>query len=306
LVGANGVGKSSVIEALADFTRDQEGSCRRVSLDTSAIVRRGASSAKITLEDETRRYAIERDNQGGRKASVDKPPVEYAALVGIELGLSPRRIAEPSEVSKVRPDFDGFGTASTLAQLKINESVRYQRVLERTQRVVDHVVDFGFDVVSVQVVASSIRGNAMGGRTYETRAVHGYALHVSFDRAPKIPAPAVSEGTLLTIATWTAIEVYTDARLLLIDDLDRALHVQAQARFVEVLREVQREVPTLQIVATTHSPVVVDLFRDDEVVVLGKKDGCVAAKRLSEHPKRTKIRSLSTGEFWLAELEQWV
>jgi hypothetical protein len=59
-------------------------------------------------------------------------------------------------------------------------------------------------------------------------------------------------------------------------------------------------------VATTHSPVIVDLFRDDEVVVLGQKDGCVVAKRLSEHPKRTKIRSLSTGEFWLAELEQWV
>ena len=66
--------------------------------------------------------------------------------------------------------------------------------------------------------------------------------------------------------------------------------------------------PGLQIVATSHSPYLVDVFRPEEVVVLGlRKDGTAAARRLSEHPNAKRaMEVLSTGEFLAAEEEAWV
>lgn len=304
LVGGNGVGKSSVLEAIADLSRGTSRACISELRANTSIVRRGKERARAHFRDDGGAFFIERANQNAMPAFSDG--VYAGAARCTELTLSPKRIAEASPVSKIKPDFDGFGTASTLAHLKLNNLDRFTRILERTRRIVSNVCDFGLTVTAVEEPASA-RGNDLGGYDRRTRRADGYELDVSFDGAPRIPAAAVSEGTLLAIGALTAIEAHDDTRTLLVDDLDRALHVEAQAQYVRILRELQKDNPELQIIATTHSPLVVEHFTDDEVVVLGRdRAGKVVARRLSEHPKRAKVRSLSAGEFWIAELERWV
>ncbi len=305
LVGGNGVGKSSVLEAMADLSRGRGRSCVSRIRAWNSMVRRGSALALATFRTSLRTLTIERHNQDADTPGwAAAPEAEWCR--GVELSLSPKRIAAPSPVSKTQPEFDGFGTASTLAHLKLNHIERFNRVLDRTRKIVPLVRDFGLTVGSVEEQVSE-RGNQLGGYDRSSRRADGYVLDVSFEGAARIPAEAVSEGTLLAIGALTAIEAYDDVRTLLIDDLDRALHIEAQAQFVSILREIQKDNPEIQIVATTHSPLVVEHFTDDEVVVFGRNpSGKVIARRLSEHPKRAKIRSLNAGEFWVAELEHWV
>jgi predicted ATP-binding protein involved in virulence len=95
---------------------------------------------------------------------------------------------------------------------------------------------------------------------------------------------------------------------VLLDDIERALHPRAQRQLVENLRALVDGTPGLQIIATSHSPYLVDAFRPEEVVVLGlRKDGTAAARRLSDHPDAKRaMEVLSTGEFLAAEQEDWV
>ena len=56
-------------------------------------------------------------------------------------------------------------------------------------------------------------------------------------------------------------------QLVLLDDIDKALHPQAQKELVRVIRAILAQFPELQIVATSHSPYLVDEFAADEVWV---------------------------------------
>ncbi len=67
-----------------------------------------------------------------------------------------------------------------------------------------------------------------------------------------VPAQNASEGTLMALALLTEISE-ARAQLLLIDEIDRALHPEAQRNLVAEIRKFLCDRPGLQIVATSHS-----------------------------------------------------
>jgi len=106
----------------------------------------------------------------------------------------------------------------------------------------------------------------------------------------------------------TALHAPGRPRLLLLDDLEHSLHPRAQHDLVDVIRGVLAEDPSLQVVATTHSPYLVDALEPEEVVVVAlRQDGTTAARRLSDHPDAARaLQVLTSGEAWSAEGESWV
>ncbi|MEO1268710.1 MAG: ATP-binding protein, partial [Myxococcota bacterium] len=65
--------------------------------------------------------------------------------------------------------------------------------------------------------------------------------------------------------------------------------------------------PELRIVATSHSPYLVDALEPDEVWVVRNIDGESFAKRLSDHPDAAEwVEDLGTGAFWAHVGEDWV
>lgn len=136
----------------------------------------------------------------------------------------------------------------------------------------------------------------------------GYRLELAFNAIGRIPAAHVSEGTLLALGLVTALRV--DApNLLLIDDAERALHPLAQQTLVKLLHDaIERSSGSLQVIATTHSPDLIDACQPDEVRVFGRKtDGSAAIRMLTEYPEAAKWLSLlRVGEFWSSIGEDWV
>jgi predicted ATPase len=126
--------------------------------------------------------------------------------------------------------------------------------------------------------------------------------------APDIPAPLASEGTLLVIGLLTALWTEPRPRLLLLDDIDKALHPRAQFELVAQLRKVLEMDPELQIIATSHSPYLLDHFDAQDVLVTAvRPDGSTACARLTDHPDFERWKSTTRpGELWSFLGEDWI
>ena len=123
-----------------------------------------------------------------------------------------------------------------------------------------------------------------------------------------LKATQISEGTLLTLGLLTAIHGVNKPGVLLLDDLDRALHPKAQRELIDLLRGVQATNPEIQIVGSTHSPYLLDRMEPNEVLVTSlREDGSTACEPLTRHPKFEKWKDeFHPGEMWGVFGETWV
>jgi predicted ATP-binding protein involved in virulence len=94
----------------------------------------------------------------------------------------------------------------------------------------------------------------------------------------------------------------------LLDDIEQGLHPKAQRDLVTVFKEIIRDNPNLQIIFSTHSPYIIDELTPSQVHVLSNSNlGFTSSNRLDEHPDvEWAKQTLTTGEFWDAEGEDWV
>jgi len=107
----------------------------------------------------------------------------------------------------------------------------------------------------------------------------------------------MSEGTLLSLAICVAARS-EGPTLLLIDDLDRALHPVAQRQLVKLLRKTV-EARGMQVLCTTHSPYILGEFAYDEVRVLREVDGESRCVALDQGPEASRwMKELDAGEYW--------
>jgi predicted ATPase len=320
LVGENASGKTSVLHALRWIS---EGIGPTLP---AQLLRRGAAELEVVVEGEGAegRFRIDAvyEPENGSPAlrstrSSTQPKDIYSPARRpqvVFLSLDAEALVAPSSAKSVKPALDpsGRGLAAVLAYLKLAETERFERIVERLRAVVPIVRGLGFTRVEAsETVPRLVRVEDRVVELSDTVTSIQDALVFDFADADKVPASLVSEGTLLALGTLTAIETLDLAAhpfdAVLIDDVDCALHPRAQRALVATLRAILDTVPDLQILATSHSPYLVDAARPDEVVLLGRDaHGAIAAKRLDAFPDERLRTMLSTGELWMSEGEDWI
>jgi predicted ATPase len=136
----------------------------------------------------------------------------------------------------------------------------------------------------------------------------GHELLFDLKGAKGIPARAVSEGTLLTLGILTALATSDSPQVALIDDIERGLHPKALGSYIAQLRVLQKENPELQILATSHSPYLLDYLKANEILLTSLDDsGYTVIRALAEHPEYERWKNLmAPGEFWIAVGESWI
>ncbi|HET7504626.1 MAG TPA: AAA family ATPase [Kofleriaceae bacterium] len=132
-----------------------------------------------------------------------------------------------------------------------------------------------------------------------------------FRGAPGVPAHGASHGTLIVVALLAILHGEHRPNLILLDDFDHALHPRAQMELVRMLKRLLalEAFTDVQVVATTHSPYMLDELEPSEIQVFAlRDDGTVASRRLSEHPEAAKTRgALAAGQLWSLDPERdWV
>lgn len=314
IVGPNASGKSSILQALflitASFTKS-ESTLAQIFREESAIELFRSRSSKgptalgfsarsdgrefspeIVLDQDIPVATIPPIGDGRtRTGHVKAGAIELFARPAVVLKLDVVKLASPSypkTTSLVLPK-DGDGLSSVIAGLYLEDASRFRSLVERLRSVVAGVKDL------------HVRRAPAGGQI-------GYELVFDMQGAEGIPARAVSDGTLLTLGLLTVLAVPHPPQLLLIDDLERGLHPRALGDLVQQLRRVQEQNPELQIVATSHSPYLLDFVEAEEVLLTSlDEDGYAAVRPLTDHPEYERWKGLmAPGEFWSTVGESWI
>jgi predicted ATPase len=123
----------------------------------------------------------------------------------------------------------------------------------------------------------------------------------------KIPAGHLSQGTLLALAILTLAYLPEPPRIVGLEEPDRGIHPRLLREVRDALYRLcypesadeQRE--PVQVIATTHSPYFLELFRDHpEEIVIAQKHGSEATfERLSDRKDLDEmLQDAHLGEIW--------
>lgn len=194
---------------------------------------------------------------------------------------------------------DGTNTAVVLAALKLGDDEAFQRIEDALRTLIP-------SVKRIRIRPAPVEHPALSSGT-----VNGNKLYFDFEGADGVPAHNASQGTLIVLALLSVLLGDTRPSMILLDDFDHALHPRAQIELVRLLKKLLAldELKDVQIVATTHSPYVLDEMEASEVQAFAlRSDGVAVSKRLSDHPRAARSQgSLSAGQLWSLDPERdWV
>ncbi|USR90738.1 AAA family ATPase [Phormidium yuhuli AB48] len=238
-------------------------------------------------------------------------PIPQALRFAVHLKLVATTLSKPaySEAITPRVEFDGSGLAPTLDYLRSEAPDNFQSLQEMLQRIVPGVEKVG--VRRAKVLVNRQRLIEVNGKSIsyeESQEMTGQEVVLDMNTGERIPAHAISEGTILTLGLLTVLMNPTLPNLVLLDDVEQGLHPKAQRELMTVFKEIIQANKNLQIIVSTHSPYIVDELTPAQVHVLSHQpSGFTRSKRLDEHPDiELAQHTLTTGEFWDAEGEDWI
>jgi predicted ATPase len=320
-VGPNGSGKSSILQALDVLCRSFQGQEGMIEGELGQALSRGSKeSVELAAESGGKWYRYR-----GRSptSSVDPHIADFAARgqawsgqghgvaadlksadwkpwnpnLGVPsplplstlLRLEASKLMSPNQVSldPAAMYADGSGLHSALASMALNDPDSWQQLQADLRRIIP-----------------TIR------RLRHTKPAMNQPAVLLFDTVggDSVPANQVSEGTLLVLGLLAALPVAGRPSLVLLDDLDRGLHPRAQKDLISLLRASLETNPGLQLIATTHSPYMLDCMETKEVrMTYLRDDGATACEALTHHPKFAKWKDeMAPGEMWSLFGEKWL
>lgn len=327
IVGPNGSGKSSILEGI-DYLCKPVVVNQPASFDTLEVLRkRDATSSQIELaysasEMDGGRFRLAIIPAGhpflnGKSVNMDGPsglfvrlyqkePIDdqnfalgyfvqqqfqTSLLRSVLIRFDSSRLFEPSLTNTLQPrlESNGTGLSSTLAYMMKKYPDDFASVIAHLRNIISNIERVRLDLVS-----------GPGGICDE--------LLFDFKSASNVSARFVSAGTLNALGLLTALHMQPYPDVVLYDDLDNDLHPRAQAELVRVLRSILDQFPNLQIIATSHSPYILDRLEPEEVRITAiGDDGGVICAPLKSHPDFDRWKETMTpGEFWSHVGEDWL
>lgn len=119
-----------------------------------------------------------------------------------------------------------------------------------------------------------------------------------------VNANYISDGLLRIMALVSLSALGPNYTTILLDEVEDGINPSIAGDLINFLEHISKEFK-MQIVLTTHSPVLLNYFNEDAVVFIWrKKDGSVYAHRMFDNPElREHLNFMNPGEVWL-NLEQ--
>lgn len=292
LIGENGTGKSSILQALAIALMGREQAKRligRGDLDPSKLVRRGATSARIVVH-------------------------QAASMEPVEVGITRQGIKYPKGSARQKAILLGFGSARWLPRPKSMAPETHDWI--RVRNLLNPFVPLGD-------ANRWLRG--LGPRTNKFRTAEGVVrallrladttrlrivddeVRVQVQGQPRTRAltlDQLSDGYQTALAMATGImgplsskwDVMREAEgIVLIDELDAHLHPRWKMRIVGDLR---RAFPSVQFLASTHDPLCLRGLLDREILLLREIEGQVVSTDELPSPKNMRVDQLLTSRFF--------
>jgi predicted ATPase len=227
------------------------------------------------------------------------------------LQLEAARLANLDYSDSTEPTLapNGEGLHSMLAHLALNQPDAFQELQNHLRQIVPAIKRIRFMRTPVErVEAIPERTEEKMGVRYEQRRYMTEVLLFDMVGAGSLPAHLASEGTLLVLGLLAVLYSPNRPQVLLLDDVDHALHPKAQLELVSLFRALLERDPSLQLVVTSHSPYILDRVTPQEVrLVVQGDDGFSVCGCLEDHPEFDRWKEeMTPGEFWMMFGEKWL
>lgn len=326
-VGANGSGKTSVLEAIHQAARAATGDPNKVfarEWHGDWIYTRGGTGAlSISCTTAQGEFGVE-GTPSPVLPNLDQnrewhfrvfPEVQTSVVCPVRTvgfhRLNATMLGKPSYSAKNPPCVEaaGEGLASVLAFMALNDPAGFGELVDLARTMIPRLRGIRFRKATVHRNERELV--KFGKETVERRMRRPYLgelLLFDFDQAENVSARTASEGALLSLGFLAVLLGPARPQILLLDDIEQGLHPLAQKRLVEVIGKVMQQSPQLQVVATTHSPYLLNYVEPEQVRVMARGcDGFARCGRLMEHPRYLKWKDeLAPGEMWSFFGEGWL
>ncbi|MFY9558042.1 MAG: AAA family ATPase [Blastocatellia bacterium] len=297
IVGPNASGKSTALQGLkmaldGEYVNFRQVVAAGLKLDNSTVIEVAVHLGKpydVTARVSWKASGLVKVSEIDSNGAPTRSTISLQSAVGsIQIysfdatAISAGAPLEP----RVRLDPNGGNLAVVLDQIHNLQSERFEQLNEEMGRWLPEFDRILFDTP----------GNGRRGLVLRTREGHF-----------QIQASDVSQGTLLALAILTLTYVPHPPSIVCLEEPDRGIHPR-------LLRDVRDAMYRLsypenfgekrdpvQVIATTHSPYLLDLFRDhpEEVVIANKLGQDVSFERLSDREDLDEILGdAQLGDAW--------
>ena len=276
LIGANGTGKTTLLRAIALGLADRKDASGLLAEPTGQFVSENEIKATIDIDllaDEATTIKTSIKSEGHQDVLESKDPETHAADF-LVCGYGISRANEGPETGRKYRMIDSVYTL-----------FQYEQTLIQTELTLRRLTDFlGSD--KYERVMDKIK-QALGlGRADTIKLKKGGGVRISGPKiGENIPLEGWADGYRRTLAwildlyAWAmranCISETGDVKgVILLDELEQHLHPSMQAN---LLARLSKLLPSAQIIATTHSPLVALGAAPEELVVLKRKGRQVTA-----------------------------
>lgn len=294
LIGPNGSGKSTVLEAL----RHGAGVVGNVfsNILSAGVTGVDVVSIEINWGDDldglVSNTTYQRNGARGMGYSGRNPDPEERGWIESALSQMPIYALEPKSIAstvRLEPTMtlqdNGTNLAGVLDRLRDQNPERFEALNEELSRWIPEFDRILFDTPG------------QGTRAVVLRTTAGH----------KIRAHDLSDGTLLALAMLTIAYLPDPRPIIAFEEPDRGLHPRLLRDVRDALYRLaypdahgEKRDP-VQVIATTHSPYLLDLFKEhpEEIMIAHKVGGVAQFERLSERSDLDDIlRDVHLGEAW--------
>ena len=194
------------------------------------------------------------------------------------LHLNAKQLSKPSYSVRDPPrvEYDGEGLASVLAYMALNDPDGFDELLAHMRSLVPHLKRIRFRKAPVRRIEKEyLRVGDESVERRSSRVYQGEAMLFDFTNAENVSAHTISEGTLMLLGILTVLLGPSHPEILLMDDIEHGLHPLAQRSLLGVLEQVMQKFRDLQILASAHSPYLLDQLRPEQIRLMSNQEGWV-------------------------------
>jgi predicted ATPase len=243
LVGTNGCGKSSVLQGISLLSRAAVKPTATPSIPPRMMYRGRPGNMVLSMHnsegDELRLERRQTKGQGIQPSQeifqedVSRPRAsskEFGSVAYLHLDASEMMRTSLTEEERPHIAPDGSGLASALAWMKgaaEDELAQITADLRQVVPGVKRIRTLRERITNRRMEKLDIDGQPIWRPVDESQI--GDRFEIEFDDGSEIPANLLSEGTVLALGLLTKLREPDRPKLLLVDDIDRGLHLGAQA-----------------------------------------------------------------------------
>lgn len=176
----------------------------------------------------------------------------------------------------------GWGVIQTLESLKLGDDEhRFDQIEQKLRQYIPEIEKLSFS-------------QQTEGKQLQVREKH---------IETPIPVSKLSEGTRLLITILTILHQKNAPKIICLEDIDRGLHPRLFEQVIDLCMALTKDPDlNIQIIATTHNPYMLDLFKGKEncVVIVEKQHGESTLTTLADRLKKLPENEQPLGELWFS------